>query len=146
MSMENPTYFQLLKCEDTILPSNKISDRLIVTRGGNVYFDYSENERIEISTSAGSSLYKYTNIEKPFGDVDTEIQIPVNYLKTVTGEDITEIKLYGLILDELGNIAIVIKTNNGQMDKECIAKVLSNNNQFILNKIGIKRITNISNE
>ena len=46
------SYFQIVKTPKTIDEiKDKVSDRLIITKSGKMYFDYSDTERIEIATN-----------------------------------------------------------------------------------------------
>lgn len=129
------TYFQLLKTSKNIADiNNKISDRLIITKQGELYFDYSDHERIKISNI--SSCYK-TDYE--YEKINTVIQLNYNELFTLDGNSIEIPVINTLVFDINGNIGII--TNKDDSNTLCDIYILTKNftaEQF-LNLISIKR-------
>ena len=118
------TYFHLLKTSKNIAEiKDKISDRLIITKDGKMYFDYSNNERIEISHN--KEQYKteleFTNVNEivtySYNDIKSDI-------KTIAGENIKSPTLYTLVFDNMGNMGMVVGIDSldGTVDVHILTK------------------------
>ena len=132
-------YFQLMKTSKNIADiKEKISDRLIVTKDGKLYFDYSDNERIEISNRL--EQYK-TNVEfTNVNDVVTYAFDGINVdIKTINDEIIDYPVLNTLVFDKYGNLGMItdIDMENGTVNVHILTKNLTS--EQIMNLVTIKR-------
>ena len=134
------SYFHIIK---TTKPINEIidhvSDRLIITKEGRMYFDYSDSERIEISNKSES--YRYNG---EFGDVNVEQTISYSDLYDYNGVRLDtkqkEIVVFTIIFDNNGNIGVITEIDS----INSICKILTLTNAVSINMLNdrtnIKRI------
>lgn len=117
------SFYQLVKTNKDISQINDIvSDRLIITKQGKLYFDYSDTERIELTS--GSQYYK-TNIT--YNSLNETVEISYNNLFTINDVSFNELiitpKTNVAVFDANGNIAIITEIDN--VNKMCKALVCS---------------------
>ncbi len=103
------THFTVTKTSKPIEDiKEKISDRLIITKSGRLYFDYSDSERIEISNKPESYRYNGT-----FGVVNKTITVDYSYLYDYDGVSLSNegktVVVYTSVYDLNGNIGVITK-------------------------------------
>ena len=105
------SYFQVVKTTKTIDEiKDKISDRLIITKSGKMYFDYSNTERIEIATNVAPYLLdNSTCLSFAYNKIWDEINFQSNQIKDCYGNDLetNQIVQYALIFDYYGNYGLI---------------------------------------
>lgn len=137
----NTPFFQIVKTSQNIKDiTERISDRLIITRQGKLYFDYSDSERIEISTL--SEQYFAKDIE--FTEVNSEMVINNTDIVSTNGNAVLEPAANTLIFDKNGNMGIVIsQDDNGPEDLDDTVTILVLTKNFtakqIMDLLTIKR-------
>lgn len=113
------SYFQIVKTPKTIDEiKDKVSDRLIITKSGKMYFDYSNTERIEIATNVAPYLLDTsTCLSFQNNNVWDELPFLSKQIKDCYGNDleINQIVQYALIFDKFGNYGLIrdISKTNG---------------------------------
>ena len=113
------SYFQIVKTPKTIDEiKDKVSDRLIITKSGKMYFDYSNTERIEIATNVAPYLLDVsTCLSFQNNNVWDELSFLSKQIKDCYGNDleINQIVQYALIFDKFGNYGLIrdISKTNG---------------------------------
>lgn len=137
----NTPFFQIVKTHRNIDDiKERISDRLIITKQGKLYFDYSNSERIEISTL--TEQYFAKNIE--FTEVNSTMIINNTDIESTNGNSVLEPAANTLIFDKNGNMGIVIsQDDNGPSDLDDTVTILVLTKNFtaaqILELLTIKR-------
>lgn len=122
------SFFQVVKTSKDISDSefkDKITDRLIITKSGKMYFDYSSEERIEISNI--SENYK-TDITFNNYNINEVINVSFNDISTVSGNivNLADVPLTNVLLfDSSGNIGIVV--NKDDISETCEVCILTKN-------------------
>lgn len=102
------TFFQLVKTSKNINEiKEKVSDRLIITKQGKLYFDYSNNERIEISTVSENYIY-----ESEFTAINDTLFIPHEQIMNTNGDKISIPSTNTLIFDKNGNMGMIINNDS----------------------------------
>ena len=105
------SYFQIVKTPKTIDEiKDKVSDRLIITKSGKMYFDYSDTERIEIATNVAPYLLdNSTCLSFAYNKIWDEINFQSNQIKDCYGNDLetNQIVQYALIFDYYGNYGLI---------------------------------------
>lgn len=116
------TFFQLFKTSKEIEDIGEvIKDRLIITKQGDqgkLYFDYSDDERIEISNTF--EIYK-TGLSYT-GD---NVTIAYNNITTHDGISISSPITNSLIFDKNSDIGLI--TDKDDTNKTCSVRVLTKN-------------------
>ena len=120
------SFFQIVKTTKDISEfKDKITDRLIITKSGKMYFDYSSEERIEISNI--SENYK-TDITFNNYNINEVIKVSFNDISTVSGNivNLADVPLTNVLLfDSSGNIGIVV--NKDDISETCEVCILTKN-------------------
>ena len=118
------SFFQVVKTSKDISEfKDKITDRLIITKSGKMYFDYSSEERIEISNI--SENYK-TDITFNNYNINEVINVSFNDISTVSGNivNLADVPLTNVLLfDSSGNIGIVV--NKDDISETCEVCILT---------------------
>lgn len=129
--MANPqsaSYYQVFKTRKNILDiPDKHPDSFIITIDGKLYFDYSDDERIEISTICPPY---YSDIN--FKNYNINSDLFIRYDNIFTHEDRHPLKIYknSLIFDEFGNYGIIIECVESV--KKCKVKIVGIISEFLL--------------
>lgn len=118
------TYFQIAKTSKPITEIEEhVSDRLIITKQGRMYFDYSDSERIEISNKAES--YRYNG---EFGNINIEQIISYSELYGYDGITLNtegkQVVAFTTVFDEHGNMGVITEVD--QINASCKVLVLTN--------------------
>jgi len=116
-------YFKILKTTKNINEIiEKIEDRMIITKSGEMYFDYSSTERIRINTSTAQYVHYLTTI--PLLKRNEKIIINYENIKTLDEIEISDVDVNSFIFDNLGNFGIITQKNSAI--KKCQVLIISN--------------------
>lgn len=136
------SFFRLAKTSKPIESiKDKVTDRLIITRSGEMYFDYSSDLRLKLAggsgvTSGPSGIQSYLcslNFSS-LGQLHDEIIVRYEQLSHVSDKDsVLDVIDNSLVFDSTGNYAIVIETFNEL--KKCKCKIIGLLSSSIKNDI-----------
>lgn len=122
-------FFQLVKTSKSIDSiTDKVTDRMIVTKSGELYFDYSPGLRLKLSGGTESSsinnVKTYLCIEyfPAFGELHEDIVLNYKSLFTTNETEITHVINNSLVFDSVGNYGIIFETYDDL--KKCKCKIL----------------------
>jgi len=120
-------YFSLLKTsKDISMIDNRIADRIIITQTGEMYFDYDENTRIQITSNSqfymSSAVLDFSNSEI--------IEIEFDKFKDYNGDSITIPTIGAFVFDTAGGIGVII--NKDDAKRICSIKLLTSNGLSIM--------------
>lgn len=131
-------YLQVVKTPKSIEEIKDIvSDRLIITKNGQMYFDYSSNLRIEISNS--SKPYICNNdfsIYSLHQDIELQNTDILEINKFGLKVNVLNIKCNSLIYDKAGNYGIIFDTNNTTSSCKILGIINSDVKNTIIEKLG----------
>lgn len=142
--MAYPSYFQFFKTQDiTKLGETRISDRLIVTHDKGLYFDWDDNERIEL---IGSNNSKYLLYNSTFTKTINEEELISNIEDSITSMngnkiDISNISEYSLVIDINGDMGFIKNIYNEENNKSMNVVILTDTDGQIAKLLTITRIT-----
>ena len=133
-------YLQVVKTPKSIEEiTDLVSDRLIITKSGQLYFDYSSDLRIEISNSSKPYLCHYNFSTKSLNDILT-LKLSDIFELDAEGDErpVISIKNNSLIFDENGNYALIFKVASNHQQCECkiIGLINQNVKDTIIDKLG----------
>lgn len=131
--------FQILKTRKKISEINEyISDRLIITHEGKMYFEFSDEKEERIPITVTPESYLYRNI---FSEVNSIMDISFDKLYNFEGETLVEKQIinFTTVYDSKGNIGIITEVD--KVAGICKVLVLTNVELLIQNYINIYRHT-----
>lgn len=135
------THYQLAKTTKAISEiSDIVSDRLIITKEGQMYFDYSDNERIEIK-----SISKVYKIDKEYENVDTTLEVSYDEIFDIDGNTLDKCYINTSVFDMNGNLGIIV--NKDDEHKKCIIHVITmSNRSFNIYELSYLDFMNLNKE
>ena len=111
--MSNKSYFHVVKTDKSINDiTDKISDRLIITKSGKMYFDYDANTRLELSTtssSTGGTKYNVYNSITPLYNLNSDQSLKYTDITDMFDTVVSEVIINSLIFDKQGNYGIILE-------------------------------------
>lgn len=140
--MASSQSFQIVKTTKSINEIKSIiSDRLIITKDGNLYFDYNNNERITISENAATYYYNDTFIGKAGTYNNIAFKDLIIYDKYNNQYSVNKVNKGSFIFDNNNNYALCLS----QTEEFCTVVILGMNVQSIVPdlNLGDKLVKNI---
>lgn len=135
--MANSTFFKLVKTQKSIEEiTDFVTDRLIITKNGNLYFDYSSDLRIEINKHI---FYKYSGTFTTLGNLYDNVLLKYDELLSIT-PNIDVIKNDCIVFDGEGNYALI--THLYPAAKKCTCVILG----IISNVVRTELIAKLNND
>lgn len=137
-------YLQVVKTPKNIEEIKDIvSDRLIITKNGQMYFDYSSNLRIEISNSSKPYM-----IDTDFSvySLHQDIVLQNNEILEINNfglkVKVSNVKCNSLIFDKNGNYGIIFNTQPDTSDCKILGIINNDAKNTIIEKLGSDIIGN----